>query len=102
VLGDVAGERRGQVVAQAQPLLVVVLEREHALVGPVEIGQKLAERVRVFDERRFQRLEPIQLVDLPDALQHAVGRGEIADVAVGEAARKTGLEAVGLGHEWCS
>ena len=49
ILGDVAGERRGQVVAQRQPLLVVVLEREHALVRPVLVGQEFAERVGVFD-----------------------------------------------------
>ena len=32
VLGNVAGERRGQVVTQRQPLLVVVLEGEDAFV----------------------------------------------------------------------
>ena len=57
ILGDVARERRGQIVAQRQPLLVVVLEREHALVRPVLVGQELAERVGVFDERRLDRLE---------------------------------------------
>ena len=35
ILGDMARERRGQVIAQRQPLLVVVLEREHALVRPI-------------------------------------------------------------------
>ena len=63
ILGDIAGERRGQVVAQRQPLLVVVLEREHALVRPVLVGQELAERLGVFDERRLDRLEAVELVD---------------------------------------
>ena len=59
ILGDVAGERRGQIVAQRQPLLVVVLEREHALVGPVLVGQELAERVGIFDGRGVERLEAV-------------------------------------------
>jgi hypothetical protein len=41
-------------------LLVVVLEREHALVRPVEIGQELAERLGIFDERRLHGLEAIE------------------------------------------
>ena len=64
VLGHVAGERRGQVVAQRQPLLVLVLEREHALVGPVLVGQELAQRIGVLDGRRLQRLEAVALVHL--------------------------------------
>ena len=59
ILGDVAGERRGQVVAEREPLLVVVLEGEHALVRPVLVGQELAERVGIFDRRRVERLEAI-------------------------------------------
>jgi hypothetical protein len=35
------GERRGQVVAQAHPLLVIVLQREHALVWAVVSGRNL-------------------------------------------------------------
>ncbi len=61
ILRDVARQRRGQVVAQRQPLLVVVLEREHALVRPVLVGQELAERVGVFDRRRLHRLEAVAL-----------------------------------------
>jgi hypothetical protein len=37
--GDVAGERRGQVVAQGHPLLVVVLHGEDAGVRPVGSGR---------------------------------------------------------------
>ena len=92
ILGDVAGERRGQVVAQRQPLLVVVLEREHALVGPVLVGQELAERLGVFDRRRLDRLEAVELVDLADRGQHAVRRGDLGGVAVGEAARQARLD----------
>src|SRR6185312_11799973 len=55
-LGDVTRQRRGQVVAQRQPLLVVVLEREYALVRPVLIGQEFAERVGVLDRRRRRDL----------------------------------------------
>ncbi len=66
VLGHVARERRRQVIAQRQPLLVFVLKRKHALVGPVLIGQELAQRVRVLEGRRLQRLEAVALVDVAD------------------------------------
>ena len=66
VLGDIAGERGGQVVAEREPLLVVVLEREHALVRPVLVGQEFAERLGIFDERRLHRLEAVELVGRPD------------------------------------
>src|SRR5664279_4017648 len=59
-LTHIAGQRRGQVVAQRNPLLVVVLEREHALVGPVLVGQEFAERVGVLHRRGFHRLEAIK------------------------------------------
>ncbi len=94
VLRDIAGERRGQVVAQRQPLLVVVLEREHALVRPVEIGQELAERLRVFDERRLHRLEAIKRVDLADLAHHRLGGGDVGAIAVDEAARAGGVDLV--------
>ena len=55
-LGHVPGERGGEVVAQRQPLLVVVLEREDALVGAVLVGQEFPQRVRVFHEGRLHRL----------------------------------------------
>ena len=78
ILGDIAGERRGQVVAQRQPLLVVVLEREHALVRPVLVGQELAERLGVFDERRLDRLEAVELDRSRGSPRASLGRGEIA------------------------
>ena len=99
VLGDIARERRGQVIAQRQPLLVVVLEREHALVRPILVGQKLAERVGVFDERRLDRLEPVERVDLADPGDHRFGGGEIAGVAISKSARQRGAGAGGnVGH----
>ncbi|MEY9293947.1 hypothetical protein ABH979_007021 [Bradyrhizobium ottawaense] len=73
-LADVAGERRRQIVAQADPLLVVVLEREHALVRTVLVGQELAERIGVFHRRRFHRLEAVELVDGADLLDHLARR----------------------------
>jgi hypothetical protein len=52
-------QRGGQVIAQAHPLLVIVLQREHALVGPVAVRQELAQRIGVFEQRRFHRLETV-------------------------------------------
>ena len=101
VFGDEAGERRGQVIAQRQPLPVVVLEREHALVRPVLIGQELAERVGIFDERRLGRLEAIELIDRADFRHHRLGGGDVGGVPVDEPARQGGADAggsVGFGH----
>ena len=91
VLRDVAGERRRQVVAQRQPLLVVVEEREHALVRPVLVGQELAERLGVFDQRGLDRLEAVALVDAADARHHALGGADVRRRAVDQPARQPGL-----------
>src|SRR5262249_27808316 len=96
ILGDVAGKWCGQVVAQREPLLVVVLEREHALVRPVLVGQEFAERVGVFDRGRLDRLEAVALVDRADRLDHAARGGDRGRAAVGKTARQPRLEAVGL------
>ena len=66
ILGDIARQRRGQVVAQADPLLVIVLEREHALVGRSWSGRNFPNRVGVFHRRGFHRLEAVKLIDLAD------------------------------------
>ena len=68
VLGDVAGERGGQVVAERQPGFVLVLEGEDALVRPVLVGQEFSQRLGVFDEGRLDRLEAVALVDPLDRL----------------------------------
>ena len=77
VLGHVAGERRGEVIAQAQPLLVIVLEGEDAGIGAVLVGQELAQRLGVFDEGLLHRLEAIGLVDLLDGGQHLAGAADL-------------------------
>ena len=92
ILRHVTRERRGQVVAQRQPLLVVVLEREHAFVRPVLVGQELAERVGVFDRRRLHRLEAVALEHHADRFHHVAGGGDLGRPAVGEAARQAGFE----------
>ena len=100
MLGDITGERRGEVVAQRQPLLVVVLEREYALVRPVLVGQEFAERLGQLDERRLDRLEAIKLIDVADLRHHRLGGGDVGLVAVGEAPRQRGADkrGVGFGH----
>jgi hypothetical protein len=91
ILGDVTGQRRGEIVAQRQPLVVVVLKGEHAFVGAILIRQELAERIRVFDERRLHGLEPVEFVDLPDRLHHPLGGGDFRGAAVREPARRPRL-----------
>ena len=92
ILRDIARQRRGEIVAQRDPLLVVVLKREHALVRPVLIGQKFSERVGVFHRRRFHRLEPVALVDLADFVDHRARGGDGGGTAILQPARQPGAE----------
>ena len=94
VLSDIAGERRGQVVAQRQPLLVVILKGEDALVRAVLIRQEFSQRVGIFDERRLDRLEAVEFVGLADFREHALGCREFGRATVGEAARLAGFDFV--------
>jgi hypothetical protein len=64
MLGGEAGERRGQIIAQRHPLLVIILQREHAFIGALFIGQEFAQHVGVFKSRRLQRLKAPALIDL--------------------------------------
>ena len=105
IFRDIARKRRGQVVAQREPLLVIVLEGEHALVRAVLVGKELSERVGIFDGGRLERLEAIALIDLADAIEHAPRRGDVGWSAIREATRQTRLELIGfvgfVGH-YCS
>ncbi len=92
VLRDVAGERRRQVVAERQPLLVVVLEREHAFVRTVLVRQELAERLGIFDERRLHRLEAVTLVDGADPHHHRLGGTDGRRITVGKATGQARLD----------
>ena len=107
IFGEIAGERRGQVIAQRQPLLVVVLEGKHALVGPVLIGQEFSERLGIFNGRGLDRLEAVKLVNPPDRREHGVDGGDLVGAAIGKAARKARFDGrfdlgdggFGLGHD---
>src|SRR5262249_10810391 len=70
-----------------------------ALVRPIQVREKLAQRIRVLDHRRLDRVEAVALVDLADRLQHAARRGDLGRAAVGEAARQARPEFVRLGRK---
>ncbi|ESZ77685.1 hypothetical protein X726_10535 [Mesorhizobium sp. L103C105A0] len=88
ILGDITRRRRGQVVAQRQPLLVIVLERKYALIRPVLVGQEFAQRIGVFDQRLVGRLETIELIDRADRRHHLLDGADVFRTAVGKAARQ--------------
>ena len=98
IFRHVAREGRRQVVTQREPLLVIVLEREHPFVRPVLVGQELAERIGVFDRRRLYRVKAIALENDPDRLDHVPGRGDFGRSTVGKAAWQAGFELAGFGH----
>ena len=91
-------QRRGQVIAQRQPLLVIVLEREDAFIGAVHIRQELAQRVGIFEGRRLQRLEAITFIDPADGVQHVRSAAISAGAAVAETARQPGFGSGLLGR----
>ena len=86
------GERRGEIVAQAHPLVVIVLQRKHAFVRAIAIRQELAERIGVFKQRGFHRIEAVKLIDPADLLDHLVGGMNIGNRAIHEAARQAGFQ----------
>src|SRR6185295_4667664 len=75
-----------------EPLLVVVLEREHAFVRPVLVGEELAERIGIFNSRRLNRFEAVPLKDHADRFHHVAGGGDLDRPAIGKAAGKAGFE----------
>ena len=96
VLGEDAGERRGQVVAQRQPLLVLVLPGEDALVRAVDVGEELAERLDGLDGAGLQRVEAVGVVDLADPVEHRGARPDLGAEVVAEALRGLRPRAAGL------
>src|SRR5690606_10180219 len=72
--------------------LVVVLEREDAGIWPVRVRQELAQRLRVFEERRLQRLEAIPLVDRANRLDHRANGDDVARQAIFKAAREPRID----------
>ena len=85
-------KRRCQIVAQAHPLVVVILQRKHAFVRAVAIGQELAERIGIFEQRGFHRIETVKLVDPADLVDHLIGGMDIGSRAVHEATRQAGFQ----------
>jgi hypothetical protein len=98
VLGDKARQGGGQVVAQRDPLLVVVPQREHAVVGPVLVRQELAESVEVFEAAGGQRFEPIALINGRDGVDDRALGGDIRGAFVDEPFGAPGLRALGHGR----
>ena len=96
ILGHKARQGRRQIVAQRQPLLVIVLEGKHALVRPVLVGQELAERIGIFDERCFHGLETVEVVDLADVGHHRFGSTQIIGNPIHKTARQPRLQPVCL------
>jgi hypothetical protein len=72
LLGIDPRQRRGQVIAQREPVAGILLPGEHPGMGPVDIGQILAQRLERFHRRAVQRLEPPLAVDGRDGRQHLV------------------------------
>ena len=69
IFRNMTGKRRRQVVAGAHPLLVIVLQRKHAFVRAVAVGQEFSKRIGIFEQRCFDGIETVALVDLRGSLR---------------------------------
>ena len=97
---DMTGQRRSQVIAQRQPLAVIILERKDAFIGPVHIRQELAQRIGIFKSRCFQRREAIAFIDPPHRFQHGALSSDFRRAAVAKTTGQPRFGSVlfGLGH----
>ena len=66
----------GQIITQREPLVVFVLEGEHALIGAVLIGEKFSKVFRVFKSGRIERLEAIGFIHVTNGAQHRILRAD--------------------------
>jgi len=97
VFRDEPGQRRGQVVAQGHPLIVVILQGEDAGIGPLVVRQKLPEGVGIFERPGLQRLEAIRFIDLRHRLDDASFGGDRVGAAILEPSRSAGARSLGSG-----
>ena len=67
-------------------MLVIVTKREDAFVRPVEVGQKLAKRIRKFNGRCLERVEAVGVIDLADGVEHPAFGHKFGAEPVAEAA----------------
>ena len=92
MLGDIARQRGCQIIAQGEPLVVIVLKGEHALIRPIQIRQKLTQRLGIFNERRLNRLKAVKFEGRADFLQHAPHGGKFRRTTVAKPTRQTRLD----------
>ncbi len=94
MLGIDPGQRRGQVIAQRQPVFVLFQPGKHALIGAVDIGQEFAQGFDRLHRRAFQRLKAIAMVNRGDLLQHIFAdRDLVAEII----AKALGRQRLGAG-----
>ena len=91
ILRHIARQRRSQVIAQRQPLPIIVFERKHALIRAVRIGEEFPQRIGIFESRRLQRLKTVRGIDAPDGVEHPRLCRKLGFIAVAKAARQPRL-----------
>ncbi|CAI8390915.1 MAG: Uncharacterised protein [Rhodobiaceae bacterium UBA7378] len=87
MLGNVSCQGCRQIIAQAEPLLVVIFQRENARIWAVLIWQKLAQRVGIFKRRRVKRVEAMALIHVRYRGDHAALEIQFIARHVAETAR---------------
>ena len=70
VLSGETGKRCGQIIAQRDPLFVIILHGEDTGIRAVIVRQELAEGISIFPCAGIKRLEPPAAIDRCDAVDH--------------------------------
>ena len=70
VLGKHPGKRRGQIIPQRHPRLVLVLPGKDTLVRTIHIRQEFSQRLDRFHRRCFQRIKSVSVINLGNRGQH--------------------------------
>ena len=92
-----AGQRRGQVIAQRQPVAgtaarnLGLLPGKDAGIGAVHVGQEFPQRLDRLDGAGFKGIEAMAMIDLGDAVEHLLAFGHIRAEIVTKPLGRLGL-----------
>ena len=102
-----AGQGGGQIIAQGEPVAILILPAEHALIRAVDIGQEFAQSLHSLHRAGFQRVKAIPLIHGGNFRQHFAALNHIRAEIIAKAFGRFGawfarLFVFGHGETLCS